>query len=227
VLENMRASRGRCIRTRGGSLENEEEWMKNEIAVVAALTTVWWVTTARAQPPGASDKPAATGKAVGQAAAPGSGAPGQAPRPAPENDVIKRSTGTWSCEGTGKGPDGQEMKYKSTWTVKPTLGGHWYAIVYKRSRSGPMPAFEGNATVGYKVADKKYSFVGFDNVGGWVDLSSSDGGVYTGEGAPMGNRSAVKFTFTPGKDKKGQESDRLFDVTLDLGVLGSSESCKK
>jgi hypothetical protein len=43
----------------------------------------------------------------------------------------------------------------------------------------------------------------------------------------MGHKSPVKFTFTAGKDKKGQDSDKLFDVTLDFGAGGSTESCKK
>jgi hypothetical protein len=183
--------------------------MRNKIAVVAALTALCWVATVRAQPANASDKPPA------------------APKPAPENDVIKKGTGTWTCEGTAKGPDGKEMKYKSTWTVKATLGGHWYTIVYKRSKMGPLPPFEGNATVGYNVAEKKYTFVGFDSLGGWVDLSSGDGAVYTGEGAPMGKKSPVTFTFTAGKDKKGQDSDKLFDVKLDFEMASSSETCKK
>jgi hypothetical protein len=197
------------------------------MALVATLTTVWWVATAQAQPPKAADKPAAGQPAAGQPAAETAAPPGQAPKPAPENDVIKKSAGSWSCEGTTKGPDGMDKKYKSSWTVKSTLGGHWYAIVYKRAKMGPMPAFEGNATVGYNVAEKRYSFVGFDNMGSWIDLSSPDGAVYTGEGAPMGQKGMVKFSFSPGKDKKGQESDKLFDVTLDFGGQTASESCKK
>jgi hypothetical protein len=204
--------------------------MRNLMAVVAISTAAFWVSTANAQPakPGekAVEKPPAEAKPAdtGAAAKP---APMTPPKPAPENEVIKKSAGTWSCEGTAKGPDGQEMKYKSSWTVKPTLGGHWFTVVYKRSKSGPMPAFEGNATVGFNVAEKKYAFVGFDNLGGWINLSSSDGALFAGEGSPMGKKGPVKFTFTPGKDKKGEESDKLFDVTLDFGAAGSTESCKK
>jgi hypothetical protein len=188
--------------------------MNGKIAVVVTLTTAWCLAAARAQAEKAADAPG------GPAAVP-------APKPAPENDLIKKASGTWTCEGAAKGPDGQERKFKSTWTIKPTLGGHWYAVVYKRSKSGPLPPFEGNAIVGYNAADKKYAFVGFDNMGNWVNLSSSDAAVYTGEGSPMGRRGPVTFTFTPGKDKKGQESDRAFDVTLDFGMASSSESCKK
>ena len=109
------------------------------------------------------------------------------------------------------------MKYTSSWTVKPTLGGHWYAIIYKRSKMGPMPGFEGNATVGFNTAEKKYSFIGFDSFGGWINLSSPDGAAYSGQGGGMGKVTPVKFTFSPGKDKKGEESDKLFDVTMDFG----------
>jgi hypothetical protein len=196
--------------------------MKSTLAVVATLTMAAWATTARAQADKAADKPAAAEPAAGAAAAPP--AP---PKPAPENEVIKKSAGTWRCEGTGKGPDGQERKYKSSWSIKPTLGGHWYALVYKRPKAGPMPAFEGNATVGYNVAEKKYVFIGFDNMGSWIDLSSPDGAVFTGDGAPMGQKGPVKFSFSGGKDSKGQESDKLFDVTLDFGGTTATESCKK
>ena len=37
----------------------------------------------------------------------------------------------------------------------------------------------------------------------------------------------MKFSFSPGKDKKGEDSDKLFDVTLDFGIGGSTENCKK
>jgi hypothetical protein len=154
-------------------------------------------------------------------------APMEPPKPPAENDMFKKTSGTWTCEGTTKTPDGGELKYKNTWTIKPTLGGHWYSIVYKRAKSGPMPAFEGNATIGYVTADKKYRMVGFDSLGGWIDLTSTDNSVYSGEGSPMGKRAPVKFTFTPGKDKKGQDSDKLFDVTLDFGTVTAHENCKK
>jgi hypothetical protein len=196
-----------------------EVWMKNTIAAVATLAMVGWVASAQAQAPKEAEKPVPAAAAAGEAPPMG--------KPAPENDVIKKSAGNWSCEGTAKGPDGQEKKYKSSWAVKPSLGGHWFALVYKRAKSGPMPAFEGNATVGYSTAQKKYVFIGFDNMGGWIDLSSSDGAAYAGEGGPMGKVTPVKFNFTGGKDKKGEPSDKLFDVTMDFGVASSSESCKK
>jgi hypothetical protein len=171
--------------------------------VVASMAVAAWVSTARAQ------------------------APAGPPKPAPENEQFKRTSGTWTCQGTTKTPEGQELKYKATWTIKPTLGGHWFAVTYKRSKMGPMPAFEGNATVGFNAAEKKYAFVGFDNLGSWVDLSSEDGAVYSGEGSPMGKKGPVKFTFTPGKDPKGEVNEKLFEVVLDFGAVSSSETCKK
>ena len=196
--------------------------MRNQIAAVATLTAACWISAANAQPA----KPEAAKPPAEGAAAPEK-APMGPPKPAPENDVIKKSVGSWTCEGSGKGPDGQEHKYKSTWTVKPTLGGHWFTVVYKRAKMGPLPPFEGNASVGFNTAEKKYVFVGFDNLGGWINLSSTDGAAYTGQGAPMGKTGPVKFTFNPGKDKKGEESDKAFDAVLDFGVGGSTESCKK
>jgi hypothetical protein len=199
--------------------------MTNQMAMMAAiaLLTASSQALAKAEPPKPAEaaKPAAADKAAAPTA------PMAPPKPAPENDMFKKSSGTWTCEGTAKGPEGPEAKYKATWTIKSTLGGHWYSVVYKRSKMGPMPSFEGNATIGYNVADKKYWFVGFDTLGGWINLTSTDNSVYTGEGSPMGHRSPVKFTFVPGKDKKGQESDKLFDVTLDFGMATSHENCKK
>ena len=195
--------------------------MRNQMAVMAALALLTGASSALAN---ADSKPAA------EPAKPAAAEPAKPPmpsKPAPENDIFKKSVGTWSCEGTAKGPEGQEMKYKSTWTVKSVLGGHWHSIVYKRSKMGPMPPFEGNATVGYNVVEKKYVFIGFDSAGGWINLTSADAATYTGEGAPIGKKSPVKFSFTPGKDKKGEDSDKLFDVVLDFGVGGSKESCKK
>ena len=193
--------------------------MRKQLAVVAMFTVTSWVAASSwAQPPAAEKPPAEAKPAAGKI---------EMPKPPPENDVIKKSAGTWRCTATGKGPEGQEMKYTSTWTVKPTLGGHWYGIVYKRSKMGPMPGFEGNATVGFNTAEKKYTFVGFDSTGGWINLSSPDGATYSGQGGGMGKVMPVKFTFVAGKDKKGEESDKLFDVTLDFGGGTSIENCKK
>jgi hypothetical protein len=193
--------------------------MKNGIVLVASLTAGLLVSTGHAQPPKPAEAPADKPAAAG--------GPPAVPKPAVENEMIKKSAGTWSCTGATKTPDGKELAYKSSWTIKPSLGGHWYTIVYKRPKAGPMSAFEGNGTVGYRAADKKYVFIAFDNFGGWLDLSSADGAVYTGEGTANGPKGPVKFTFAGGKDKKGEESDKLFDVTLDFGAFMANESCKK
>jgi len=191
-------------------------------------------------------KPAATAKpaaATPAAAAPSAGAPAgaapaaaapaaapakmEAPKPAAENDMFKKIAGTWHCDATDKTPDGKEMKVKTTWTWKSILGGQWYSLVYKRAKTGPAPAFEGDATTGYNSGDKKYVLIGFDNMGGWINMTSTDGMAYAGEGLPMGKKGPMKISFAKGKDKKGQESDKLMDVTLDLGGMLGSESCKK
>jgi hypothetical protein len=187
-----------------------------------ALTAISSIALAQDKAP----KVAATAAAKPAAEAPKAGAM-EAPKPAAENDMFKKLIGTWRCDGTGKGPDGSEMKFKTTWAWKSVLGGHWYTIVYKRAKAGPMPAFEGNATVGYNSADKKYAFIGFDSAGGWINLSGADGMSYAGEGVPMGKKAPVKIGFAKGKDKKGQESDKMIDVSLDLGGQTVSESCKK
>ncbi|HEY5091321.1 MAG TPA: DUF1579 family protein [Polyangia bacterium] len=172
---------------------------------------------------GAMAAPAAPAAPEAAAAA----APMGPPKPAPENDMFKKVAGTWHCDATGKNPDGKDTKSKTTWTWKSVLGGHWYTVVYKSAKSGPMPAFEGNATMGFNVPEKNYWFVGVDNMGGWINLSSTDGMAYAGEGLPMGKKGPMKITFAKGKDKKGAESDKLMDVTLDFGGMISNQACKK
>jgi hypothetical protein len=193
--------------------------MRKQMVVMVAVSmlAVSSRALAKAEPPPPEAK-------AGDKAAP----PMAAPKPPAENDMFKKSSGTWTCEGTAKGPEGPEMKYKSTWTIKSILGGQWYSIVYKRAKSGPMPAFEGDANIGYNVAEKKYWMVGVDSLGGWINLTSTDNSVYTGDSGAMGKKTPTKFTFVPGKDKKGNDSDKLFDVTLEFnGMSSSHENCKK
>jgi hypothetical protein len=187
---------------------------------------------AMAKPAAATPAAAAPSAAAPAGAAPAAAAPEapmkmQAPKPPAENDMFKKMAGSWHCDATSKTPDGKEMKVKTTWAWKNVLGGQWYTVVYKRAKTGPAPAFEGNATIGYNGAEKKYVFIGFDNMGGWINLSSTDGMAYAGEGLPMGKKGPMKISFAKGKDKKGAESDKLMDVTLDLGGMIATESCKK
>ena len=179
-------------------------------------------------PAAAAPSAAAPAGAAPAAAAPAAAPPKmEAPKPPAENDMFKKMAGNWRCDVTDKMPDGKEMKAKTTWAVKSVLGGQWYSVVYKRAKAGPAPAFEGNATLGYNTADKKYVMIGFDNMGGWINLSSTDGMAYAGEGLPMGKKGPMKISFAKGKDKKGAESDKLMDVTLDLGGMIGAETCKK
>jgi hypothetical protein len=210
---------------------------KTTTLLATALLAVSSIALAQDKPkpaPAATASPTATGAtkpgAMAAPPAPAAAAPAAPmgpPKPAPENDMFKKVAGTWSCEASGKGPDGKDMKSKTTWTWKSVLGGHWYTVVYKRAKSGPMPAFEGDATMGFNVVEKKYWFVGVDNMGGWINLSSTDGMAYAGEGLPMGKKGPMKFSFAKGKDKKGAESDKLMDVTLDFGGMVATETCKK
>jgi len=216
------------------------------ISSMALAQTQMAPAPAAAKPAPAAAKPAATAKAAAatpaaaapSAAAPAGAAPAaaapaaappkmEAPKPPAENDMFKKVAGTWHCEAASKTPDGKDVKVKTTWTWKSVLGGQWYSVVYKRAKAGPAPAFEGNATIGYNGAEKKYVMIGFDNMGGWINLTSTDGMAYAGEGLPMGKKGPMKISFAKGKDKKGQESDKLMDVTLDLGGMIDTESCKK
>jgi hypothetical protein len=206
---------------------------KRTTLLATALMAVSSIAIAQDKTPQAAAPAAPKAGAMAAPAAPAApaaaapAAPMGPPKPAPENDLFKKLSGTWSCEGAAKGPDGKEMKSKTTWTWKSVLGGHWYTVVYKRAKAGPMSAFEGNATMGYKDVDKKYAFVGVDNMGGWINLTATDGMTYSGEGLPMGKKGSMKISFAKGKDKKGAESDKLMDVTLDLGGMMVNESCKK
>src|SRR5690349_10393049 len=115
---------------------------KRMTLLVVAFTAISTIASAEDKAPkaGAMAAPKAAAEAP-------KAAPMAAPKPAAENDMFKKWVGTWHCDGTGKGPDGADMKFKTTWTWKSILGGQWYSIDYKRPKSGPMPAFEGNATV--------------------------------------------------------------------------------
>jgi len=201
------------------------------ISSIALAQTQMAPAPAAAKPAVAAPAPAAPKAAAPAADAPkgdaAKAAPMGPPKPAAENDMFKKVAGSWSCDSTSKGPDGKDMKVKTTWAWKSVLGGQWYSVVYKRAKAGPAPAFEGNATIGYNGADKKYVFVGFDNMGGWINLSGTDGMAYAGDGLPMGKKGTIKIAFAKGKDKKGQESDKLMDVSLDLGGHPINESCKK
>jgi len=197
--------------------------MTKQLVLVATMTVTFWAASSQAQPPAGEKAAAPPAPAAAGAKPPAM----EIPKPPPENDVIKKSAGNWRCTGMAKAPDGQEMKYTSTWTVKPLMGGHWYALTYKRAKAGPMPAFEGQGHIGFNTAEKKYSMVGFDNWGGWINLSSTDGATYSGQAADMGKSGSAKFSFSPGKDKKGEESDKLFDVTMEFPTGSSTESCKK
>ena len=183
--------------------------MRKQLAVVAMLTVTSWVAASSwAQPPAAE-----------------TAGGGQAPVPSPECPSRRRRTTSsrsrpapGGAPATGKGPDGQEMKYNLQLDGQADAGRSLVHDRLQASEDGADAGFEGNATVGFNTAEKKYSFVGFDSFGGWIDLSSPDGAAYTGQGGGMGKVTPVKFTFTPGKDKKGEESDKLFDVTLDFGT---------
>ena len=194
---------------------------KKTTLLAAALAAISSVALAQDKTPKA---PAPAAAAPAPAAEP---AKMEAPKPPAENDMFKKMTGTWHCDATSKTPDGKEMKVKTTWAWKSVLDGHWYSVVYKRAKSGPGPAFEGNGTIGYNVAEKKYVFIGFDNMGGWINLSATDGMSYAGEGLPMGKKGPMKNAFATGKDKKGVESDKLIDVSFDLGGMPATETCKK
>src|ERR1700733_5032385 len=180
--------------------------IKKTILLAVAFAAISSIALAEDKAPTApAAKPAAAkADAAPKADAAAADAPKmEAPKPPAENDMFKKVAGTWRCDSISTGPDGKDMKVKTTWTWKNVLGGQWYTVVYKRTKTGPSPAFEGNATMGYNGAEKKYVFVGFDNMGGWINLSSADGMAYAGDGLPMGKKGTIKIAFAKGKDKKG------------------------
>ena len=199
--------------------------IKKTTLVAVALAAISSIAVAEDKAPTApAAKPAA---AKADAAATADAPKMEAPTPPAENDMFKKVAGTWRCDSISTGPDGKDMKVKTSWTWKKTLGGQWYTVVYKRTQTGPSPAFEGNATMGYNGAEKKYVFVGFDNMGGWINLSSADGMSFAGDGLPMGKKGTIKIAFAKGKDKKGEDNDKMMNVSLDLAGHPISETCKK
>jgi hypothetical protein len=45
--------------------------------------------------------------------------------------------------------------------------------------------------------------------------------------AGKGNEGAVKIAFAKGKDKKGEDNDKMMNVSLDLAGHPISETCKR
>ena len=121
-----------------------------------------------------------------------------------------RSSRSWaptSCTGTGTNPtNNSAFTYRSrlSATPAPDLGGFWIRLNYQRAGVRDVPAFVGAATIGWDAGQKKYVFVGFDNLGGMMSLTSSAGPaagslVFEGQMAMGDQKLPMKVTLTAAK----------------------------
>ena len=84
-----------------------------------------------------------------------------APKPGPEQALLKRDVGVWDATVEMQGPPGAPPSVsKGTETVSMTCGGLWQVTEFKGEMMGQP--FEGRGTTGFDANKKKY-------VGTWVD----------------------------------------------------------
>ena len=183
--------------------------MRNQLAVVAMLTVTCWVATSQAQAP-AADKPAA----APAGAAPAGGA--QAAAGERRHQEVGRHL---ALHGHGQGSRRPGDEVHSTWTIKPTLGGHWYALTYKRSKIGPDAGVRGQR---HRRLQHRREEVLDDRLRQLRRLDQPQQHrrrrLQRPERRAWARSAPAKFSFAPGKDKKGEDSDKLFDVTMDFGA---------
>jgi hypothetical protein len=155
------------------------------------------------------------------------------PKPGPELDALKPLTGMWTCDGKAPAsPMGPAHGFTSTINSKWELGNFWLETDYsvKKSKENPM-AFNARAWMGYDPTAKHYVFLGVDDKGGGISLTSSgwegDKLEWTGDGTgPMG-KMKTKFTFIKGKTPSEYTMEFTMQNPKGEWMPPSSETCKK
>jgi hypothetical protein len=158
----------------------------------------------------------------------------EAPKPYAELEQLKPVfSGNWACEGkipeTPMGP-AHDIKAKVSW--KWELDGFWASGSREimKSKDEPMP-FKSNVTTGWDKAQSKFVFVGVDNFGGWINLTSTgwagDKMTFEGDGMGMKGKTKIKLTFMKGKTPNEMTAE--FQRADEKGAFGPAmtESCKK
>jgi hypothetical protein len=178
-------------------------------------------------PPAKPTTPAAAPAAGAAAAQP----PAMPQGPASELDAMKHLVGKWTCDdmsAMGLAPGTAPVKVKTEYEFKPALDKNWYWGSFTEKKQKDFPGFHGEAYAGYDAVQKKYIFLGFDNLGGWVNLSTTSGGdtlAWTGEGHLGPQSVPIKYTWTKKSDK-----EMTFTLELQQGgnwLKASEATCKK
>lgn len=122
-------------------------------------------------------------------------------KPAPELDALARDmVGSWTCQNVLKmGKTEQRYASKITWTRD--LGGFWLTGRSEADAGGLK--IEAVVHFGYDPRTKTWIEVGFDNRGGWVNLSgrgTPDRIELGGKGSGMGQEMTLQMTMTRRSD---------------------------
>jgi hypothetical protein len=157
----------------------------------------------------------------------------EAPKPYAELEQLKFFAGNWSCDGKAPAsPMGPAHDFKATNNAKWELDGFWmmHSREVKKSKDMPM-SFVGRAWNGWDKAASKFVFAGADNMGGWINLTSTgwtgDKMVYEGDSMMMSGKKKVRLSFMKGKTPNEMTAE--FAVGDDKGGWNPpiTESCKK
>jgi hypothetical protein len=98
------------------------------------------------------------------------------PQPAPALvDAFAGMTGTWTCKGKFKKPDGTEVDSSSTMVITAELDGFTYSGAYQVPKSDTLPAgMQGQMYWSYDSANKKLVEFFADSLGG-IGRGTSEG----------------------------------------------------
>jgi hypothetical protein len=157
----------------------------------------------------------------------------EAPKPFAELEQLKMLAGNWSCDGKAPaGPMGPAHDVKSTNTAKWELDGFWLMHSREVKKTTEMPmAFSGRAWNGWDKSAGKFVFAGADNMGGWINLTSTgwvgDKMVFEGDSLGMHGKSKVRLTFIKGKTPNEMSSEFARADENGRWMPPMTESCKK
>lgn len=149
------------------------------------------------------------------------------PKPAAELEQVKWIAKNWKCSGKQWDPmTGAESPAKSTIKAKWSLDKHWIVWDYSVPKTKTMPKFDAHGVIGIDQVSKKAVFIGVDNMGSWLNLAGTPGDTiaFEGDGAMMGMKTRVRFTFAKVSDKEHTET---FEVQMGKEWKKmSEETCK-
>jgi hypothetical protein len=127
--------------------------------------------------------------------------PAASSKPAIGLDRARYLVGTWKCSGEAFG---------SIMTIKPELGGVWlaYRVDQQKTAKNPSPMTDVGV-IGYDPVKKKYTSVGYDNLGGYDTETSDDGSVYTGTEWLNGTETELRDTYSTKGDNESHHVEEV------------------